>query len=105
MAEPLIRREPRASNGWNNGDLDVAMQLFACGMVWDGNLASKSSRDHLVANGFAVCSGGMQSLTGRGVLHFLTTPAVWRSVAIRRWRWGRNPLVADEARIRRAMEA
>lgn len=101
----MIRREPRASNGWNNGDLDVAIQLFACGMVWDGNLASKSSRDHLVANGYAVRHGGMQALTGRGVLHFLTTPAALISVA-RRWRnWRRNPLTADAARIRRAMEA
>jgi len=99
----MIRREPRARNGWNNGDLDVAFQLFESGMVWDGNLTSKSSRDHLVANGFAVRSEGMQSLTGRGTWHFLTTPAVWIS-AYRRWRnWRRNPFVADEARIRRAM--
>lgn len=105
MPERMIRREPRASNGWNNGDLDVAQQLFACGMVWDGNLASKASRDHLVANGYAVRAGGMQALTGRGTLHFLTTPAVWIST-FRRWRnWRRNPLVADDARIKRAMEA
>ena len=101
----MIRREPRASNGWNNGDLDVAFQLFACGMVWDGNLASKSSRSHLVEHGYAVHAHGYQTLTGKGVLHFLTTPAVWVS-AFRKWRnWKRNPLTADEARIRRAMEA
>ena len=104
MRERMIRREPRASNGWNNGDLDVAFQLFACGMVWDGNLTSKTSRDHLVRNGYAVRHEGMQTLTGRGTLHFLTTPAVWRS-AWRQWRnWRRNPLVADDARIRRVME-
>lgn len=101
----MIRREPRASNGWNNGDLDVAFQLFESGMVWDGNLASKSSRDHLVAHGYAVRHGGMQSLTGRGTLRFLTTPAVWVSTFRRLRNWKRNPLIADEARIRRAMEA
>lgn len=105
MTERMIRREPRASNGWNNGDLDVAFQLFASGMVWDGNLVSKESRSHLVRNGYAVRHAGMQSLTGRGVLHFLTSPAVWRS-AWRYWRrWHRNPFVADERQIRRAMEA
>ncbi len=103
MGERMIRREPRAKNGWDNGDIDVAFQLFSCGMVWDGNLTSKQSRDHFVRNGYAVSHGGMQSLTGRGILHFLTTPAVWRSVWHRRWNWGRNPLVADEARIKRAM--
>jgi hypothetical protein len=98
----MIRRCEHSKSGWNNGDLDVAFQLFRCGMVWDGNLASKCSRSHLVENGFAVRHSGFQSLTGRGVIHFLTTPAVWAS-AWRRWRtWERNPLVASEAEIRRA---
>ena len=99
----IIRREPRASNGWNNGDIDVAMQLFQCGMVWDGNLASKSSRDHLVAEGYAVRREGMQALTGKGTIAFLTSRAVWAS-AFRRWRlWGGNPLVASLDRIKRAL--
>jgi len=99
----MIRRCDRSQTGWNNADIDVAFQLFSCGMVWDGNLASKSSRDHFVTHGYAVRHNGMQSLTGRGVLHFLTTPAVWWS-AFCRWRnWSRNPLVADAARIKRAM--
>lgn len=99
----MIRRCERASNGWNNGDLDVAFQLFSCGMVWDGNLASKSSLGYFVLHGFAIRHGGMQSLTGKGIAHFLSTPAVWIS-AFRRWRlWGHNPLLADKARIHRAM--
>lgn len=99
----MIRRCKHASNGWNNGDLDVAFQLFSCGMVWDGNLSSKESRSHFVQNGYAVKHEGMQSLTGRGVAHFLTTPAVWVS-AFRRWRlWHSNPLLADASRIKRAM--
>lgn len=103
MAEPLIRREPRASNGWNNGDLDVAYQLLTCGMVWDGNLVSKDSRNHLVANGYAVRHDGMQSLTGRGVVAFLTHRAAWAMLWRRWWRYGGNPLVASEATVKRAM--
>lgn len=99
----FIRKEPRARNGMNNGDLDVALQLFSCGMVWDGNLVSKESRDHFVREGYAVRHGGMQALTGKGVVAFLTSPSVWRSVVARWRRWGRNPLVADAARIQRAM--
>lgn len=99
----MIRREPKASSGWNSGDLDVAFQLFSCGMVWDGNLTSKESRDHLVAHGYAVRHEGMQTLTGKGVVAFLTHRAVWAS-AFRRWRnWGRNPLVASPERIKQAM--
>lgn len=89
--------------GWDSGDLDVAFQLFSCGMVWDGNLSSKDSRDHLVRNGYAVRHEGMQALTGKGVIAFLLHPIVWRSV-VRRWRlWNRNPLLADASRIRSAM--
>ena len=99
----LIRKCRRAKSGRNGGDLDVAFQLFSCGMVWDGNLASKESRDHLVRHGYAVRHDGMQALTGKGVLAFICSPAVWRS-ALRRWRlWGRNPLRASPAQIQSAM--
>ncbi len=99
----MIRREPRSSTGWNSGDLDVAFQLFRCGMVWDGNLACKSSRSHLVENGYAVRRGGVQALTGKGTVHFLTSPAVWR-YAFRYWRnWKRNPFVASPESIERAL--
>lgn len=99
----MIRRCRHSQTGWNAGDLDVAFQLFESGMVWDGNLSSKSSRDHLVQNGYAVRHEGMQALTGKGTIAFLTTPAVWMA-AFRQWRlWRRNPFIADEARIRRAM--
>lgn len=98
----MIRRCEHSKSGWNSGDLDVAFQLFRCGMVWDGNLASKASRNHLVEHGFAVRREGFQALTGRGVVHFLTSRAVWAS-AWQRWRtWERNPFVASEAEIRRA---
>jgi hypothetical protein len=100
----LIRRCDKSSTGWNSGDLDVAFQLFACGMVWDGNLSSKSSRDHLVAGGYAVRHQGMQALTGRGVIAFLLTPAVWVSAFRRRRLWRRNPLIANASQVRRAME-
>lgn len=98
----MIRREPRASNGWNSGDLDVAFQLFQCGMVWDGNLACKSSRSHLVENGYAVRRNGVQALTGKGIVHLLTSRAAW-GYAYRRWRaWKRNPFVATPEEIKRA---
>jgi hypothetical protein len=83
--------------------LDVAFQLFSCGMVWDGNLVSKSSRDHLVRAGYAVRADGYQSLTGKGVVAMLTSPPVWAS-AYRRWRmWKKNPLVASPEAIKRAL--
>ncbi len=101
----LIRREPRASCGWNNGDLDVAYQLLTCGMVWDGNLVSKDSRNHLVEHGYAVQHNGMQALTGKGVWAFLTHQRCWRYLW-RRWRQtGTNPLVVDERAIERSMNA
>lgn len=87
----MIRFNPNASNGRNSGDLDVAFQLFQRGMVWDGNIASKASRNHLLEKGYAVRHAGFTALTGKGVLAFFVSPAVWAS-AYRRWRlWKRNP--------------
>ena len=99
----IYRRSKLSRNGWNSGDIDVAFQLFRCGMVWDGNLTSKASRDWLVEQNFAVRHDGMQSLTGRGVLRFMSHHRTWIS-AFRRWRrWKRSPFVADGDSIRRAM--
>lgn len=99
----IFRKEPRASNGWNNGDIDVAFQLFSCGMVWDGNVTSKSSRDHLVARGYAVRHEGMQSLTGKGIVAFLLHHRTWIS-AFNRWRhWRKNSFIASAEKIRDAM--
>ena len=99
----LIRKCKMASNGRNNGDIDVAFQLFRCGMVWDGNLASKDSRSHLVAEGYAVAREGFQALTGKGTVAFLASPVIWRE-AFRRWRKrGGNPLVADPEQVRNAL--
>lgn len=100
---PLIRKCTKSSNGCNNGDLDVAFQLFSCGLVWDGNLTSKSSRDHLIAEGYAVRYQGVQALTGKGTVAFLLSPRIWVS-ALRRWRlWQKNPLVASPSAVRRAV--
>lgn len=100
----MIYRKCKGSRcGWNNGDIDVAFQLFSCGMVWDGNLVSKDSRSHLVEQGYAVQYDGMQALTGKGAIAFLKHPRTWLSVW-RRWRlWGDTHLTADERRIKRAM--
>ena len=108
MTRPLdalrfIRRCKHSQTGWNSGDLDVAFQLFSCGLVWDGNLCSKESRAYLVQSGYAVRHEGVTSLTGKGTVAFLLSPAVWRS-AIRRWyRCRRNPFVASPDVVRRAL--
>lgn len=100
---PLIRRCKLSSSGWNSGDIDVAFQLFRCGMVWDGNLSSKDGRDHLVAGGYAVRHEGMQAMTGKGTVAFLLSTIVWRA-AFRYWRlWHRNPFIATPDRVREAM--
>ena len=57
--------------------MDVAFQLFSCGMVWDGNLSSKTSRSWLVEKGYAVRRDGFQAMTGKGAFAFLFTPATW----------------------------
>lgn len=95
----MIRRNPKASDGWNHGDLDVAFQLFQYGMVWDGNIASKLSRNHLIEQGYAIRRSGFTALTPRGVLRFVMTPRVWLAV-YRRWRlWKQNPLAPRAARV------
>lgn len=99
----IYRRSPKARNGYDNGDIDVAWQLFSCGMVWDGNLVSKSSRDYLVEQGYAVRHGGMQAMTGKGVAAFLLHHRTWISAWLRWRNWKRNPFIADADRIKRAM--
>jgi len=63
--QQIIRPEPKASNGWNGGDIDTARQMRDSA-VWDGDLCSKSSRDHFVKNGYAFRSDGFQILTDEG---------------------------------------
>jgi hypothetical protein len=107
MEDSIIREEPQASNGWNNGDLDVCKQLFSCGMVWDGNLVSKDSRDHLVRNGFAVRHDGMQSLTGKGTYAYLEFMIKYN---LKWWtiddlmKHIKNELIASPETIKRAMD-
>lgn len=82
---------------------DVAFQLFSCGIVWDGNLASKQGRDYLVEHGYAVRRNGFQSLTGKGTVAFLLHPWTYRS-AFLLWReWKRNPFIASKEQVERAV--
>ncbi len=77
-----IRKEPKSSNGWNNGDIDELICMFCAAMVWDGNHPSKSSRDYLIANGYAFSYDGQTSLTGKGKIAALfqwPMPKVWFS--------------------------
>jgi hypothetical protein len=100
----LIRKCDKSRNGRNNGDLDVAFQLFTYGMVRDGNLASKSSRDHFVRSGYAVRHDGVQALTGKGTIAFMISFAVWRS-AFNIWRrHHKNPFAVSSERARRALQ-
>jgi len=82
-----IRRNPKSSSGWDGGDIDELVQMFRAAMVWDGNHSSKSSRDHLIENGFAYRCEGQTALTGKGKIAALTCwpmPRVW----LRIWRRG-----------------
>lgn len=99
----LFPRNPRAKNGYDSGVVDVAFQLFSCGMVWDGNITCKSGRDHLLRHGYAVRHDGMTTLTGKGTVSFLLHSETWKS-AYRRWRlWRRNPFIASPERVKGAM--
>lgn len=89
--------------GERSAAIEVAFQLFACGMVWDGNVASKSGRDELLRLGYAVHYEGMQALTGRGAIALLLSPRGWW-FWFRSWRtWRVNRLVASPEKIRKAM--
>jgi len=70
---------------YSGADLDVAFQLFRDGLVCDGSLASKASRNYLVDEGYAVRKSGYQALTGKGTIAFLTHPRVWLYL-FRRWK-------------------
>lgn len=81
----MIRPEPKASNGYNNGDIDEAVLLFQHPAVADGNHPSKASRDYLIEAGYATSINGLTMLTGRGKLGALMSwpmPLIWFT----RWR-------------------
>jgi len=99
----IYRKCKRSRTGYNNGDIDVAFQLFKCGCVWDGNLVSKDSRDWLVKQGYAVRHEGGQSLTGRGVIAFLRHHRTWISIARRRNLWKKPALTASPEEVKRAL--
>ena len=77
-------------------DMDVAFQLFAYGMVGDGNLISKCGRDRLVWSGYAIRHDGMQALTGKGaaalILNWRAWLFAWKEWRVRR----RNCFVASQ---------
>ncbi len=91
-----IRKEPRSSSGWNNGDIDELVQMFKAAMTWDGNHCSKESRDHLIKHGYAYRSLGLTALTGKGKIAALfcwPMPRVW----FRKWRrWGLSAFNRDD---------
>ena len=82
---------------------DVAFQLFSCGLVWDGNLASKSGRDYLVEHGYAVRQNGFQALTGKGTVAFLLHPWTYRSAFLMWRKCKRNPFIASQEQIKKAI--
>ncbi|MEO1144381.1 MAG: hypothetical protein AAFY26_02120 [Cyanobacteria bacterium J06638_22] len=85
--KPAVRRNDRTSNGWDGGDIDELVLLFRSAVVWDGNHPSKSSRDYLVANGYAFRVEGYTALTGKGKIAALFAwpmPRVWFNI----WRRG-----------------
>lgn len=100
----IIRRTKNASNGLNGGDLDTAFYMFRCGMIYDGNLPSKDSRNYFREQGYAVSYDGMTCLTGRGVVALLTNRhALW--YAWRVWRRERrNPFFATARELSRARD-
>ena len=66
--------------------IEVLMQLFVTGPVWDGNLVSKSGRSELVGAGLAFCDIGWTSLTAEGV----SVAVNWDRADLSRWhdqRW------------------
>lgn len=85
--ERAVRRCPHSSDGWNSGDKDELYQMFTAALTWDGNHASKESRDHLIANGYAYRVDGLTALTGKGKLAALFSwpmPRFWLRVCRRR---------------------
>lgn len=70
----------------DSGDLDTAFQLFDRGLVWDGDLVSKESRNQFCWNGYVVHAKGYQAMTAKGTIAYLTTPAVWVYLIKRWWR-------------------
>lgn len=84
-----VRRDSRASNGWNGGDIDELVQMFTAALLWDGNHCAKESRDYLIEHGYAYRSKGLTALTGKGKIAALLCwpmPRVWLK---RWWRMGR----------------
>jgi len=92
-----------AQDGYDHGVIDVARQLFRCGMVWDGNLTAKSGRDYLVHHGYAVKYEGVQALTGKGVIAMLCHWRTYSSWRVYRRRTTRHPLIAERDEIKRAL--
>ena len=52
--------------------------------MWSGDVCSKSSRNHLVQEGYALYKEGYQTLSLKGIKAFLTHPYAL-SFMVRRW--------------------
>ena len=99
----LIRKNPKSGNGWNNADIDTLFCLWnrghVRGRVWDGDIPSKESRDHLVNGGYVARGDGHQWLTAKGRKAFLTSPLIEESAALRHVLLGYSPFVRNKRHI------
>jgi hypothetical protein len=81
MEKTMFKAEPLSSAA-----IEVMMQLFVTGPVWDGNVVSKAGRGDLVKAGLAFHDNGWCSLTEEGV----RVAVGWDRNALSRWhdqRW------------------
>jgi hypothetical protein len=103
---PMVRRDEAAPGGWSVADVETAIQLFACGMVMDGALVSRGSRDHMQAWGYVVRAGGFNALTGKGTLAFLLCGPIQDALAkLRAEAPGTEPLLGSPSDRRRGLRA
>ena len=105
LPKPLLRQrrdgEIRSiSDGaWSSADVDVVVQLFGA-WVWDGDLASKDSRDYLVDAGHAVrTKGGGQTLTLNGISAALSSLPLLNALRRRSRSVTRGPMLEAELKL------
>ena len=63
----MIRAEPKATNGLNNGDIDFLKQLLLNRSIEDGDEVCKSSKFYFLSEGFAEYNNGYTSITPKGL--------------------------------------
>lgn len=81
MTDKAIRLSSKSNNGLNGGDLDTLYQLWLHGPREDGEVPSKTSRDHLIVNGYArrIKEPWATTLTIKGKFAYW----VWRKIKVR----------------------